>query len=71
MSTLKEVESCPDTPERLRQRSIDKKCNENPPCQGEPLMYHCVKHNTSFVEVCAPGVMITGNAKMNRRFTSL
>lgn len=35
-------------------------CNNKPSCNGEPLVYHCVRFNSGFAEVCAPRQNITG-----------
>lgn len=35
-------------------------CSNQPSCNGEPLVYHCVLYNSGFAEVCAPRHIITG-----------
>lgn len=37
-------------------------CSNQPSCNGEPLVYHCVRYKLGFVEVCAPRYNITGYA---------
>lgn len=35
-------------------------CSNQPSCNGEPLVYHCVRYKLGFAEVCAPRYNITG-----------
>lgn len=44
-------------------RSREKMCEHYRSCQGERLVYHCVRYKDKYVEVCAPRVLITGNFK--------
>lgn len=41
--------------------SKTKMCSNQPSCNGEPLVYHCVLYNSGFAEVCAPRYIITGH----------
>lgn len=42
------------------ERSHEKNCDNFPNCNGEKLVYHCVKFDEQFVEVCAPICIIRG-----------
>ncbi|XP_078334797.1 uncharacterized protein LOC111101102 isoform X2 [Crassostrea virginica] len=48
--------------ENVHQIALTKNCSKYPSCNGEPLVYHCVKHVDvgSFIEICARRVRITG-----------
>ena len=59
-TTLEEVDSCPKNNVTIRERSERKNCEKFKPCQGHPLLYHCVRHENNLVEVCAPEETITG-----------
>lgn len=58
--TLEIVESCPRNNVTIRQRSERKNCSKYEPCQGDPLVYHCLRSGKRLVEVCAPMEIITG-----------
>lgn len=60
-ATLEPVERCPINEADIQGRLLDKKCSTYPHCQGEPLVYHCVRYEDKLVEVCAPRGLITGN----------
>lgn len=59
--TLRDVKICPQSDTIWRQQMQIKNCSSHPTCKGEPLVYHCVKWNDTFIEVCAPSAEITGN----------
>nr|XP_022340629.1 uncharacterized protein LOC111135146 [Crassostrea virginica] len=59
--TLEIVESCPRNNVTIRQRSERKNCSKYEPCQGDPLVYHCLRSGKRLVEVCAPMEIITGS----------
>lgn len=51
---------CPDTEQLRLKQSLRKKCDIFPACNGEPLVYHCVRNRERLAEVCAPRHVITG-----------
>lgn len=62
----------PDPPKRgcphgedLHQRALTTNCSKYHSCNGEPLVYHCVKHvdGDRFIEICSEIVMIKGKTK--------
>lgn len=59
-ATLQLVEKCPITELQIDKLSQKKKCHSYPPCNGEPLVYHCVRFKDKLAEVCAPRHIITG-----------
>lgn len=59
-SSLKKVNNCPKSNVALQDRSQNLKCDVYPECQGEPLVYHCVKFDGYLVEVCSPKSPIVG-----------
>lgn len=59
-TTLEKVDSCPRNNVTIMERSERKNCAKYEPCKGDPLVYHCVRHENNFVEVCAPEETITG-----------
>jgi len=60
-TTLEKVDSCPRNNVTIRERSETKNCQQYEPCKGDPLVYHCVRHENNLVEVCAPKEIITGH----------
>lgn len=58
--TLQNVTNCPKNESIFREQSIQKNCERYPKCNGEPLIYHCVRFKDSLVEVCAPKRVIKG-----------
>lgn len=58
--TLEFVTMCPDTEQLRLKQSLKKKCDIFPACNGEPLVYHCVRNKERLAEVCAPRHVITG-----------
>lgn len=58
--SLQKVDNCPGNDAHLRQRSIIKMCDSYPPCNGERLVYHCVRFQEYLVEVCSPMGYIRG-----------
>lgn len=59
--TIQIVNTCRMNISSFGKRSQEKMCKNFSPCQGEHLVYHCVRYKDEFVEVCAPSVLITGN----------
>lgn len=59
--TIEIVNTCRMNIFQFGNRSREKMCNNFRSCQGEDLVYHCVRYKDKFVEVCAPRVLITGN----------
>ena len=60
--TINIVESCRNNNETHQEISRKKMCHNLPKCNGETLVYHCVKHRKSWIQVCAPEGYITGNS---------
>lgn len=58
------VEKCPYEDASFSDRAKKKACNTLPPCQGEELVYHCVRFRDGLAEVCAPKEKITGKLKL-------
>lgn len=58
--TIEIVNTCRMNKLLFGKRSREKMCNNFRSCQGEDLVYHCVRYKDKFVEVCAPRVLITG-----------
>lgn len=58
--TIQIVNTCRMEISRFGKRSREKMCKNFSSCQGEHLVYHCVRYKDKFVEVCAPSVLITG-----------
>lgn len=58
--TLAFVALCPDTESIKLEQSKKKQCETYPTCNGEPLVYHCVRFKDRLAEVCAPRHIITG-----------
>lgn len=54
--TLKEIATCSSS----NTSSKNVMCSNKTPCNGEPLVYHCVLFKLGFAEVCAPRYNITG-----------
>ena len=63
-TTLEKVDSCPRNNVTIMERSKRKNCAKYEPCKGQPLVYHCVRHENNLVEVCAPVETITGKHKV-------
>lgn len=59
-STLEFVAMCPDSEPLKLKHSKKKQCDSFPACNGETLVYHCVRYRERLVEVCAPRHVITG-----------
>lgn len=60
-STVVKVQICPENTTIFKKLSEKKMCDTYPKCLGEPLVYHCVRYNGYFVEVCAPNRLIVGS----------
>lgn len=58
--TIQNVNTCRMNSSHYGKRSQEKMCINFSPCQGEHLVYHCVKYKDKFVEVCAPRGLIIG-----------
>lgn len=58
--TLHKVDNCPENENNHLERSNTLQCDSYPSCEGEPLVYHCVRSNEEYVEVCSPRTKITG-----------
>lgn len=58
--TLEFVTMCPDTEQFKLKQSQKKQCDSFPACNGELLVYHCVRYRERLAEVCAPRRVITG-----------
>lgn len=59
--TIEPLQSFPVTYTIFQERMQQKKCENLPKCNGEVLVYHCVRYNDDLVEVCAPRRLITGS----------
>lgn len=59
--TIEPLQNFPVSYTILQERMQQKKCDNLPKCNGEDLVYHCVRYNHDLVEVCAPRRLITGS----------
>lgn len=59
--TIEPLQNFPVSYTILQERMQQKKCDNLPKCNGEVLVYHCVRYNHDLVEVCAPRRLITGS----------
>lgn len=59
-TTLEFVGMCPDSEPLKLKHSQKKQCDSFPACNGETLVYHCVRYRERLAEVCAPRHVITG-----------
>lgn len=58
--TVKKVHRCPQNDTKFEEQSNIKNCSRYPACNGEQLVYHCVRSEEMLVEVCAPRSFIIG-----------
>lgn len=59
--TIERLENFPVSYTIFQERMQQKKCDNLPKCNGEVLVYHCVRYKDDLVEVCAPRRLITGS----------
>lgn len=59
--TIKVLKSLPENYTVSREQMQKNVCDNLPKCNGEQLIYHCVRHKAYLVEVCAPRRLITGS----------
>lgn len=62
--TIKKLKSFPENYIISQEQMQKNICDNLPKCNGEQLIYHCVRYKAYLVEVCAPRRLITGIVMM-------